>query len=71
VTRATYKRAVAWLAANDDNEWLRAPCPMVSVSAALVMDLWGKSERELLVDLLGELRHIHPNSWYGKYPWET
>jgi hypothetical protein len=67
---ASYKKAIKWIAANDDNEWLRNETPFVSVTASLVMDLYDKSENELLRDLVAELRHIHPNSWFGKLPWE-
>jgi hypothetical protein len=70
VASSHYKKAVAWLAGNDDNEWLRAETPLVSVTASLVMDVFDKSEAELLRDLMKELRHIHPNSWFGKLPWE-
>jgi len=69
--RATYKRAIEWLAANDDNDWLRdSNILMMSVSASLVMDLWGKEATELRADLVKELRHIHPNSWFGRLSWE-
>ncbi len=68
--RATYKRAIAWLAANDDNEWLRDEIPVFSVAAVLVSDLWDK-EAELCTDLVKELRHIHPNSWFGALAWEA
>lgn len=67
---ASYKRAISWLACNDDNEWLREAEPLLSVTASLVQDLWGKAEEQLRTDLISELRHIHPNSWYGKLPWE-
>jgi hypothetical protein len=69
--RATYKRAIEWLAANDDNEWLRDEQPMPSVTSCLVQDLWGKTDDQLRLDLVSELRHIHPNSWFGKLPWEV
>lgn len=68
---ASYKKAIRWLAGNDDNEWLRGETPMVSVTASLVMDLWGKSETQLMKDITAELRHIHPNSWFGNLPLES
>lgn len=69
--RATYKRAIEWIAGNDDNEWLRDPHPTLSVTASLVADLYGKQPWTLRRDLLEQLRLIHPNSWHGAMPWET
>jgi hypothetical protein len=71
VKRATYRRAIQWLAGNDDNEWLRDERPGMSVTASLVADLWGKPEPTLRLDLLAELRHIHPRSWDRPMPWES
>jgi hypothetical protein len=69
---ATYKRAIQWLASNDDNEWLRDDVPvLLSVTASLVQDLYGKTAEQVRADLVKELRHIHPNSWFGALPWET
>jgi hypothetical protein len=68
--RASYARAIEWIAGNDDNEWLRNERPALSVTAALVADLYGKPEDVLRRDLMRELRHIHPNSWHGQMPWE-
>lgn len=71
MARATYMRAVEWLAANDDNEWLRDDDPRSSVTGSLVCDLYGKDDAEFRADLLKQLRHIHPSSWFGKMPWEA
>lgn len=66
MARASYKSAITWLVNNDDNEWLRdARYGSVSVTAALVADLWGKDDNTVAQDLLRELQHIHPNTWYG------
>lgn len=71
MARATYNHAIAWLAAHDDNEWMREERGTPSTSASLVIDLYSKREAELMVDLARELRHIYPNSWRGKLPWES
>lgn len=70
MARATYRRAIEWLAANDDNEWLRDERSFLSVTASLVADLYEKPELQLKHDLVERLRLIHPNSWYGELPWE-
>ena len=51
---ASYKNAVAWIVANDDTEWLNDQEPIISVSAALVADLFGRDEPEIIADLRRE-----------------
>lgn len=66
-----YRLAVRWIAANDDNEWLREAELHQSITASLVADIFDKTPGQVRADLISELRHIHPNSWYGKMPWES
>lgn len=54
--RASYKSAVAWIAANDDTEWLKDDEPFMSVTGALVCDLFNKEPGELINDIRKELK---------------
>lgn len=47
---ANYKQAIQWLVDNDDTEWVGAREPH-SVTAALVADLFGKSDDQVRADL--------------------
>ena len=51
--RASYREAIEWIACNDDTEFLDAddPAMMISVTAALVRDIFGVEEVKLLRDL--------------------
>ncbi len=54
--RPSYRAAIQWLADNDDCDWLESPEPTerevsVSVSAALVADMFGKTDAEITADL--------------------
>lgn len=49
--RASYREAVAWIALNDDTEWLEDEKPMISVTVALVMDIFDVSEDKIVSDL--------------------
>lgn len=58
-----YREAVRWLAYNDDTEWATqglepdGPTETIpSVTAVLVADIYGRSEREVLRDLRRALR---------------
>jgi len=46
---ARYKDAIAWIAANDDTEWLHGG--QISVTATLVADLFGKTDSQVTTDL--------------------
>lgn len=48
---ASYRKAIEWLAENDDNGWLSEDCGP-SVAAALVADLFGKADRDVRGDLI-------------------
>lgn len=49
--RASYPRAIAWLALNDDCSWLDDADGFLSVSAAMVEDLFGKTSAKVAADL--------------------
>lgn len=46
-----YREALAWLIANDDTEWLTDEYGSLSVTAALVADIYGKSDSQVTDDL--------------------
>jgi hypothetical protein len=52
--RASYKEAITWLAVNDDTFWLIEDNSCLSVTAALVSDLFGVSEEKMTKDLIKE-----------------
>lgn len=70
MVRATYRRAIEWVAANDDNEWLHT-ADGCSVTAALVADLYGKTDLQVRRDLISQLRLIYPRTWDRPLPWEA
>jgi hypothetical protein len=49
--RVSYRAAIAWIAANDDTEWLQDAEPIPSVTASMVADLFGKSSHQVEADL--------------------
>lgn len=49
--RPSYREAIQWLIDNDDNEWLDDEGPIVSVTAALVADLFGIDIDRVITDL--------------------
>lgn len=66
---ARYSDAIYWITINDDTQWLddmnedRSGASM-SVTAALVQDLFGKTEEQVIQDLNKEHKRQFPN---GKY----
>lgn len=52
---ASYTRAIAWLAFNDDNEWTKDEDPTLSVSASMVADLYGRTDQQVTKDLRRKL----------------
>lgn len=48
---ARYKDAIEWITQNDDTEWLRDEEPILSVTATLVADLFGKTHEQVINDL--------------------
>lgn len=59
--RPGYREAVEWLAGNDDCYWLGDEEPCLSVSAALVRDLFDVEQGKLEKDIRRALRKIYPN----------
>lgn len=59
--RPGYREAVEWLAGNDDCYWLGDAEPCLSVSAALVRDLYDVENAKLIGDLRRALKKAHPN----------
>jgi hypothetical protein len=49
--RPGYREALSWIALNDDTQWLDDDEPIISVSTALVADLFGKDEATIIADL--------------------
>ncbi len=52
--RPSYRRALQWIADNDDNNWLRTMTDeeiIPLVTACLVADLFGKTEEAMVRDL--------------------
>ena len=63
--RARYLDAIDWIAGNDDTRWLSDPppdlddpTPVLSVTAALVADLFGKRDAQVIADLKKALRRM-------------
>ena len=50
---ASYRSAIEWMALNDDTEWVKdgEPDCGLSVTAALVADLFGKTDEKVKRDL--------------------
>lgn len=49
--RPSYKEAISWVAFNDDTEWLKDEEPILSVSAALVADLFDVEHTKVIRDI--------------------
>lgn len=61
MARASYRRAIDWLAQNDDNEWLKdEPADQIlSVSASLVADLFDKADAQVARDLARRVKALN------------
>jgi hypothetical protein len=46
-----YRDALQWIINNDDTEWLHDDDPVISVTAALVADIYDRSTDEVIADL--------------------
>lgn len=53
--RASYREAVYWLAWNDDTHWLDDEHPMLSVSTAMISDIFGVGDEKITADLRREV----------------
>lgn len=49
--RPGYREAVEWIALNDDITWLYEDIPIISVTAAMVRDLYGVEDDRLFRDI--------------------
>lgn len=47
----SYRDALAWMIVNDDTEFLAEPEPAISVTGALVADIYDRSNEEVIADL--------------------
>lgn len=59
--RPGYREALEWLAGNDDCYWLGDNEPIISVSAAMVRDLFDVADEKLLKDLRVALKKVYPD----------
>ena len=53
-----YRQALFWVAANDDTEWLKDEPPIISVTAAMICDLFGVEEQRLIRDLRRMVKRV-------------
>ena len=58
---AKYRDAIQWIVIQDDTHWVDEPLadaavPVLSVAAALVADLFGKTDAEVVKDIKKALR---------------
>lgn len=54
-----YQLAIAWIASNDDTEWLQDEEVIPSVTAALVADIFERTIKQVTLDLRKELRGMN------------
>jgi hypothetical protein len=66
---ASYREAVAWIAGNDGTEWLGdgfqqldSDMPVLSVTAALVADIFDVTEEKLIADLRSAIARLYADS---------
>ena len=53
--RPAYRTAIKWIAINDDTQWLHDDEPIISVTAALIIDLFDVDEHRFIRDLRKEI----------------
>jgi len=53
--RPSYREAIRWIASNDDTEWVANNEPSISVTAALVADLFDVDDDKVTADLRRQL----------------
>lgn len=59
--RPGYREAIEWIACNDDCYWLADPEPGMSVTAAMVRDLYDVPDEKLIADLRRMLKRVYPD----------
>lgn len=52
----SYKAAIQWMVDNDDTHWARDDEPIISVTACLVADIYGRTNEEVIADLRKAMR---------------
>ena len=65
---ASYRAAIEWLAVNDDNAWVNELISgdiVLSVSAGLVSDLFGRTDEEVTTDLRRALKRLDRKAYKG------
>lgn len=56
---AQYKAAIKWIVDNDDTQWVADEKPIQSVTAALVADLFGKTDEQVFSDIKKGLARLN------------
>lgn len=68
--RPGYREALEWMALNDDIYWLgedaASAAGSISVTGAMVRDLWNVDEVKFRKDLLNAVKRISPNHEVAK-----
>lgn len=54
--RASYRDAVRWMVYNDDTEWTHDEEPIISVTAALVADMFDVEQDKIISDIRRALK---------------
>lgn len=62
---ASYRRALQWIAQNDDCEFLKDESPVISVTASLVADMFGKTDETVMRDLDRACLKYRGKNWKG------
>lgn len=63
--RASYTRAIEWMALNDDTDWLEDDEPIPSVTASLIADLFGKTDADVVADLRRGIKRLRKKGVYA------
>jgi hypothetical protein len=50
-TAIPYAAAIQWMVDNDDTHWAKDDDPIISVTACLVADIYGRTNEEVISDL--------------------
>lgn len=55
-TAIPYKAAIQWMVDNDDTYWAKDDEPIISVTACLIADIYGRTNEEVIADLRTAMR---------------
>jgi hypothetical protein len=58
--RPGYRESIEWIAHNDDCHWTRDPDPMMSVTAAMVRDLFDVPDAKVIADVTRAYAKAYP-----------